>query len=464
MYKPKTHIHFTGIGGIGMSGLAIILHEQGFQISGCDVDHNQKSIHFLKSLGCAIHQGNNTPECSQVPYDILVYSTAIAGSELEQARSQGIPVIHRSVMLAELMRTKWSIAITGSHGKTTTTSLIAHIFLHAQQDPTVIVGGHLQSLGTNAYWGKGPVLIAEADESDRSFLNLSPTIAVVTNIDLEHVETYRDIHDLKESFKTFLNRLPFYGKAVVCLDDEHAASLLTEIPCTVHTYGTTHKADVFATNITLLAQQTEFTLWHHGQQLGLITSTLAGHHNMLNALAAISVALEFGIAFKDIAQALACFPGVERRFTLRGTYKGAHIFDDYGHHPREIHNTLIVARRRAEGKLIVIFQPHRYTRTHRLWNDFIETFIMHAPDQLIITDIYGAFEQPIEGVCSQNLVKDLQTRNPALNVSYVPYNQNFSHLIERLDGHIAHNDLVLLLGAGKLTLLPNHLSILSHTA
>lgn len=453
MYKKKAHIHFVGIGGIGMSGIAQILAYQGYTISGCDLDLEQKSIVDLKKIGCTIFKGNNTPQCAACNADILVYSSAVHANnpEITQAQERGIPTISRALMLAELMRTKYSVAIGGSHGKTTTTSLISHILIEACMDPTVVIGGHLKNISANARIGKGDFLVAEADESDRSLLHLQATLAVVTNIDLEHLETYKDLDDVKDTFVRFLNNLPFYGKAFVCIDDENIKSLLPIPHIKTVKYGLTDNADIFAQDVQLEPDHSTFTVFEkNNNQLGSIHLNMPGRHNILNALAAIALSLDVGIPFATIAHALQSFKGIERRFCFLGTYKGAEIFDDYGHHPKEIYNTLLVAQKRAKNKLNVVFQPHRYTRTQRLWNDFIDVFAQSSIDNLIITDIYPASEKPIATVNSQRLVQELKQANPHLNVHYAPYSADFQAIQQQLTPSIAENDLVLLLGAGKM--------------
>lgn len=459
MYNKKAHIHFVGIGGIGMSGIATILKYQGYEISGCDSDLDQQSVRNLRSLGCSVHQGNNTPACNDPAIDILVYSSAIKAQnpEILAAQERGIPTIPRALMLAELMRTKYSIAIGGSHGKTTTTSLISHILIEAHKDPTIIIGGHLKSISTNARWGEGDFLVAETDESDRSLLHLQATLAVVTNIDLEHLETYKDIDDIKDTFKQFLNNLPFYGKAIVCIDDANVRSLLPLPHIKTIKYGLDTSADFYAQDIQLEADHSIFTVWHKQQCLGSVTFAMPGRHNVLNSLAAIAVANDVEIPFSTIAAALKSFKGVERRFSYRGSFQGAEIFDDYGHHPNEILNTLLVARKRTQKKLIVVFQPHRYTRTDKLWNDFVTTLAESKVDSLIITDIYPASEQPIPGITSQNLVKAVEQLNPNIKLQYIPYDAHFDAIKAQLVGIVEAGDLVLLLGAGKITKLAEYL-------
>lgn len=461
MYKRKAHIHFVGIGGIGMSGIAQILKNQGYDISGCDADMDQQSIKDLKAAGCMIFEGNNTPACHESNPDILVYSSAIRAHnpEIVAAQARGIPTIARALMLAELMRTKYSIAISGSHGKTTTTSLVSHILMEAKLDPTVIVGGHLKNIDANARLGDGEFLVAETDESDRSVQNLHPTLAVVTNIDLEHLETYKDLDDIKQTFKRFLNNIPFYGKAFVCIDDANVRSIIPALPhIKMVKYGLDESADLYATNISLEADHSTFTV--HGKEgkiLGTITSRMLGRHNVLNTLAATAVALDLGIQFETIATAVENFKGIERRFCYKGTYQGAEIFDDYGHHPIEIYNTLLVARKRAKKKLIVVFQPHRYTRTDKLWNDFVKILSTAEIDHLIVTDIYPASEAPILNVTSENLVQAMNDLKPTFPITYIPYESDFTQIRQSISNLAHDDDLVLLLGAGKVNKLVNYL-------
>lgn len=469
MYKKKAHIHFVGIGGIGMSGIATILRNQGYSISGCDLDLEQKSILDLQALGCSIFQGNNTPHCQNLEIDILVYSSAIKAQDPEiiAAQKRGIPTISRALMLAELMRTKYSIAIAGSHGKTTTTSLISHSLLEADMDPTVVIGGHLHAISSNARLGKGDFLVAEADESDRSFLHLQATIAIVTNIDLEHLETYTDIDDIKNTFRQFLNNLPFYGRAILCVDDEHVRSLLPMPHLKIISYGIENKsADIQARAIDLQPDHTLFTVWSEQEKrsLGNVRLAMPGMHNVLNALAAIALAQDLGIPFATTSRALESFKGVDRRFSYRGTYKTSVIFDDYGHHPNEIRQTLLVARRRTRGKLMVVFQPHRYSRTHALWDEFVNTLLSHPIDELILTDIYAASEPPIAEITSENLVKALRMRNPAFNITYVPFERLLPQIQHTATDFTDTENLILFLGAGKITKLSTALAKLSDSA
>lgn len=455
MYKKRAHIHFMGIGGIGMSGIATILRHQGYTVSGCDADSTQNTIKKLHAIGCLIQDGHNGTLCHDPSITTLVYSSAIQQNnpEIQHAIARNIPIIPRALMLAELMRTKYSIAIAGAHGKTTTTSLIAHILIEAEQDPTVIIGGMLKNISHNARIGTGDFLVAEADESDRSFLHLYPTIAVVTNIDNEHLDTYSNIDDIKNTFTQFLSNIPFYGKAIVCIDDPHLQSILPITHIKTIKYGLTPAiADIYAHNIILEPTKSQFTvsIAEDSTPLGTITLSMPGRHNILNALAAIAVAQDLEVPFDAIANALHSFQGVERRFTYRGTYQGALVFDDYGHHPTEIYHTLKMARIRSNGKLIVVFQPHRYSRTQHLWHDFIKVFVESDIDHLIITDIYAASEHAIPHITSQALTNALQKESPRCSITYVPYDKEWREIQNTIHHLAQENDLILALGAGSI--------------
>ena len=487
MHTKKSHIHFVGIGGIGMSGIATILKQSDYTISGCDPDTDQDTVTQLRHLGCKVYKNNNSPECNDVTIDVLVYipmyanTIPVVTAEIAQAQLRGIPTISRARMLAELMRTKYSIAIAGSHGKTTTTSLISHILIASNMDPTVVIGGQLKNLSSNARKGDGDFLVAEADESDRSFLQLHATVAVITNIDVEHLETYADLDDIKQSFTQFINNLPVHGKAIVCVDDENIRSIMPFEHIKTISYGIEQQADFVARNITLNADHSVFDVYtnsfspsfdtffedkkHSGRavrtgtkKLGTIKLPMPGIHNVYNALAAITLAQELGINFATIAQSLASFGGVARRFSFHGTYKGAEIFDDYGHHPKEIENTLIVARKRARNKLTVVFQPHRYTRTQKLWDDFLNTFAKSTIDHLIITDIFSAGEYPILDISSERLVGELSQLNPPFTIQYIPFTDDFTQLKSAIAASVGQNDLLLFLGAGKVHLIADEIA------
>jgi UDP-N-acetylmuramate--alanine ligase len=465
MYKKQLHIHFMGIGGIGMSGIAYVLRCQGYRVSGCDIDIHQKSIATLQHVGCEVADHHYSSLCLDPSIDILVYSSAISLNhpEVVHAQKRGALVIPRARMLAEIMRTKYSIAVAGSHGKTTTSSMIAHILLHAQYDPTIIIGGHIKHPvshehnttyqaphATNARYGHGDFLVAEADESDRSFLYFNPTFALVTNIDLEHLDTYKNIDDVVATYKQFLHNIPFYGIAFMCTEDPIIQSILPLDHIKTVTYGLNKQASIRAEQVAIKPSTSTYTVFHKNQELGEITLHVPGTHNVLNSLGAIAVTQELGIPFCTIASALASFAGVERRFSYCGTYKGAELFDDYAHHPTEIEQCLNVARRMTRGKLHVIFQPHRFSRTYHLWDNFIQTFSNASIDTLAITDIYPASEAPIEHVTSQQLVNALNHHKKTVYATYIPLNENFASIIQHIDHTVQPDDLVLLLGAGQI--------------
>lgn len=458
MYKQREHLHFMGIGGIGMSGIAEILKLQGYTVSGCDNGTNGKIIQHLKDIGCTIYDCHEKEHIHQA--DVLVYSSAVdqKNPEVIAALEKGIPVIPRAIMLAELMRTKYSVAVSGAHGKTTTTSMIAHILIEAQKNPTVIIGGVLKNIGANAQLGDGNLLIAEADESDRSLLYLNPSMAIVTNIDAEHLDTYADIDDIKQTFKNFLGRLPFYGKAFLCIDDPHVRSILPLPHISTVKYGFSTKANIIGDIVELAKSQSVFDVYQKNmkegqgiQKFGRVTLNMPGEHNVLNALAAISMSLELDVAFEQIASALQNFNGVERRFEFKGMFKGAEIFDDYGHHPTEIKNTLGLAQRRKQRKLHVIFQPHRYSRTEKLWDDFVTIFAQqnkgYKVDSLYITDIYPASESPIPGITSHHLIEAIKMKNPELKACYIKSYEEASLSIQNA---IQEGDLLITIGAGKV--------------
>ncbi|MFH0898285.1 MAG: UDP-N-acetylmuramate--L-alanine ligase [bacterium] len=456
MYKLRERLHFMGIGGIGMSGIAEILRLQGYTVSGCDTGAGSKTIEHLKEIGCQIfdcHDANHIHDA-----DVLVYSSAInqKSPEVLAALEKGIPVIPRAIMLAELMRTKYSVAVSGAHGKTTTTSMISHILIEAQKNPTVIIGGVLKNIAANAQLGAGEFLVAEADESDRSLLYLNPTIAVVTNIDKEHLDTYKDIDDIKDTFKHFLARLPFYGKAILCIDDPHIRSILPLPHIGTVKYGFSPMADVRGVIVELTKMQSMFDVFVkksekiEAQKLGRFVVNMPGEHNVLNALAAISLALEFEVSVEKIAHALESFHGVERRFEFKGMFKGVEVFDDYGHHPTEIKNTLNIAYKRKQKKLHVIFQPHRYTRTEKLWEDFVTLFANHEGyviDTLLMTDIYPASEAPIANITSKNLIDAIKAKNPVLCAEYC---SSSDEVVKFIRNNVQEGDLLITIGAGKV--------------
>ena len=440
-----------------MSGIAQILKQQGYTVSGCDESKDSKIISDLKEIGCQIHHGHNRDHIKDV--DVLVYSSAVnkQNPEIMAAFEKGIPIIPRAIMLAELMRMKYGVAVSGSHGKTTTTSMISHILIEADLDPTVIIGGVLKNISANAKLGEGNLLIAEADESDRSLLYLNPSFAVVTNIDIEHLDTYKDLNDIKQTFKDFLARLPFYGKAFLCIDDANIQSILPLPHISTIKYGLSKKAAIMGKIIELKKAESIFEVHDNKNKklLGQIKLNMPGEHNIVNSLAAIALSLELDLPFEKIKKALNSFKGIERRFEFKGTFKGADIFDDYGHHPTEIKNTLKIAQKRTLKKLKVIFQPHRFTRTQKLWDEFVNVFATHNNiDTLYLTDIYPASEIPISDITSENLVKAIKAKNPNLKVFYY---STYEQITENIKNNLDNGDLLLTVGAGKVNLIGEEL-------
>jgi len=445
MYGKIEKIHFVGIGGIGMSGIAEVLLNLGYKVSGSDLRESD-TTERLRGLGGQIAIGHAAENLTNV--DVVVTSTAVQtdNPEVIEARRRMIPVIPRAEMLAELMRMKYGIAIAGTHGKTTTTSMVATVLTHAGIDPTIVIGGKLNTLGSNAKLGKGDFLVAEADESDGSFLKLSPSIAVVTNIDADHLDYYEGgIEQIKATFVEFINKIPFYGLAILCLEDRNIAEIIPLIKKRFMTYGLSSQADLRATHVKLEGFQTTFTAHYKGYRLGDITFQMPGSHNVLNALACTAVALELDVPFDKIQEGFAQFGGVGRRFTVKGEKNGIMVVDDYGHHPVEIRATLSAARNGwPERRLVVAFQPHRYSRTKELFNDFVTCF--YDADVLILTDIYAASEQPIPGVSSEHLADEVR-RHGQRDVTYVA---DRTTLPDYLAGVVKEGDIVITLGAGNI--------------
>jgi len=462
MYK-KNHLHFVGINGIGMSGIAKILHKEGYTVSGCDLASDKSNVQELIESSCQISNQHGSTICNDPSISIVVYSSDIAydNTELVAARKKKIPTVKRAVILAEIMRTKFSIGVAGSHGKTTTTSLIAHILIEADFDPTVIVGGVLNNINNNARHGVGKYAVVEADESDRSLLLLPVTLGIITNIDFEHTNIYENIDDVAETFKTYLEQLPFYGKAIISTDDINIAKILPHLSCQTITYGTTNQAQIQAVNIKLNADNSYFDIIDNktNSLLGSIYIPMPSMYNVLNAIAAIATALEIDIPFRTIAKSLTTFKGIDRRFTYKGTMvtPTVEIFDDYGHHPTEIFNSLITAQRKTKNKLIVVFQPQRYTRTYHLWDEFVKVFATSEIDHLILTDIYPANEAPIENITTERLANEIQKLANHMKVQYISFDQNLEKIKEYIEDIIDDNDLVLLLGAGKINMLAEKL-------
>ncbi len=443
MYGKIRKIHFVGIGGIGMSGIAEVLLNLGYQVSGSDLRESEINRR-LTELGGTIHYGHRGENLGEA--DVVVTSTAVRADnpEVYEAHRRLIPVIPRAEMLAELMRMKYGIAVAGTHGKTTTTSMVATVLSHGGIDPTSVIGGRLDLLGSNAKLGQGKFLVAEADESDGSFLHLSPTIAIVTNIDADHLDYYRDLAQIKDTFVDFINKVPFYGLAVLCLDDPNIQEIIPRVRKRFTTYGLSSQADVRATAIEHRQGMTSFKVHHRDETLGTISFRMPGRHNVLNALAAVAVAMELDLPFATIAEGFRDFGGVQRRFQVKFDEQGIMVVDDYGHHPVEIKATLAAARSGWDRRVIAVFQPHRYSRTRALKEDFETAF--YQADHLIVTDIYAAGEEPDPEVNSEALTRGI-TEHGHKDVHYI---SDFNAIAAHLRSVIRPGDIVITLGAGNV--------------
>ncbi|MCK5800998.1 MAG: UDP-N-acetylmuramate--L-alanine ligase [Deltaproteobacteria bacterium] len=453
MFKGRVkRIHFVGIGGIGMSGIAEVLLNLGFEVSGSDLRESDTTRRLI-DLGGSLQTAGHAPT-HVAGAEVVVISSAVKqdNPEVVEARRLAIPVIPRAEMLAELMRMKYGIAVAGSHGKTTTTSLISAICDAAKIDPTVVIGGKVNALGSNARLGQGEYLLAEADESDGSFLSLSPTIAVVTNIDPEHMDHYGTIDKLKETFVTFVNKIPFYGLAVLCLDSPNVQSVLPQVDRRFVTYGTTSQADYSLKDVEAQGLKTLFTPLRHGEALAPITLNMVGLHNVLNALAAIAVAEELDIDYEVIRAALNDFNGVQRRFTVRGEVDGIMVVDDCGHHPTEIRATLSGARAAAarsgedgaDRRVVAIFQPHRYTRVRDQFEGFATAF--YDADVVLMTEICPAGEAPLAGISGEKLCAAIHEHGHRDVTLFPSHDALFETLLQRVEP----GDLVITLGAGDV--------------
>lgn len=447
MFRGKVrHIHFVGIGGSGMNGIAQVLLNLGFTITGSDIKENQ-TTKKLSEMGAKVFIGHR-PE-NVIGADVVVYSSAVSPDniEIKRAREAGIPIIPRGEMLAELMRFKYGIAISGSHGKTTTTSMVGTILACTGYDPTVVIGGKLEAFGSNAKLGRGEFIVTESDESDGSFLKLTPTIVSINNIDLEHVGFYSSIDDIKDAFVQFANKVPFYGAVALNIDDENVKSILPRIEKKVIKFGLSKDADVKAHNIRLKDGRYVFKV----NDLGEIHLSIPGKHNIYNALAAISICLELNVPFCVIKQSLENFKNANRRFEIK--YDGEiTVVDDYAHHPTEIEATVKAARDMFKGRrLLVIFQPHRYSRTYALFNKFVE--VLSSVDELILTDIYPAGEKNIYNVSGEDLFREIKIKNP--NTLFA---KSVEEAFEISLKEIKKGDVVLVLGAGSITKLAQEIS------
>ena len=448
MFAKIQRIHFVGIGGIGMSGIAEVLLTLGYKVSGSDLRESSVTKR-LATLGALIFIGHRAENVTGS--ETVVTSSAIArdNPEIHASRMQKIPVIPRAEMLAELMRLKYGIAVAGMHGKTTTTSMVAAVLAAGGLDPTVVVGGRVDALGSNARLGKSQYLVAEADESDRSFLKLSPILSIVTNIDREHMDCYRDMDDVDQAFVDFMNRVPFYGAVIACIDNERLATLLPRLERRVINYGTSEKAEFRARVIDAAVKATEgaprsrFEVANHGKKIGEFSLHVPGHHNILNATAAVAAGIGLDVPAEKIAEALTQFRGVDRRFQLKGVAAGIAVVDDYGHHPTEIRATLAAASQCGYRKVHVIFQPHRYTRTRDLADEFATAF--GDADTLQVLDIYPASEDPIPGITAESLVQRIRSAG-----ADVHYAASFEDAVNSATQRAESGDLVLTLGAGSV--------------
>jgi len=443
MKRKIGHIHFVGIGGIGMSGIAEVLLNLGYTVSGSDIGRTDITERLI-SLGATVsyeHRSANVGDAG-----VVVTSTAVRedNPEVMEAHSGNIPVIPRAEMLAELLKMKFSIAVSGCHGKTTTTSIISTVLAYGGLDPTMVIGGRLDSIGSNARLGDGEVIVAEADESDGSFLKLSPSISVITNIDREHLDYYLDIGEIKDAFIQFANSVPFYGSTILCNDCVNVKDILPRIKRRVITYGVSEQSDYRATDIAFEGMESRYQLHHRGELLGDISIRAPGLFNVYNSMAAVAVARELDLAFSTIREGLRSYAGVHRRLEIKGEVAGITVVDDYGHHPTEIEATLAAARRVWSGRLVVVFQPHRYTRTQALFDDFAGAF--HDADSLIITDIYAASEKEIKGVNAISLCRKIRDGGH----EDTGYLSSFDEIVQHLVASVGPGDVVITLGAGDV--------------
>ena len=456
-FRNFQRIHLVGIGGIGMSGIAEVLLTLGYSVSGSDTKPSTITKR-LQDLGAVIHEGHKAGNVEGA--HVVVTSSAIKSDnpEVVEAHKRKIPVIPRAEMLAELMRLKYGIAVGGAHGKTTTTSLVASILTAAHLDPTFVVGGKVNQAGTTARLGRGEYFVVEADESDRSFLLFAPVVAVVTTIDREHLDQYSSLEDIQEAFVQFVNRVPFYGAAILCLDEPNVQAIIPSVKRPILTYGTSSQADLVISDIQLEGFSSEFRLTYKGEDLGMFRlAHPPGIHNVRNAAAAAAVALYLNVPTELIRQGLAKFAGVGRRFDIKGTVNEITVIDDYGHHPAEIRATLEAARGCKFSRLLVLFQPHRYSRTQHLWEEFTRAF--NQADLLVLTDIYAASEAPIPGISSETLAAAIREAGHK-NVHYV---RSMQASIEFLLKNARPGDGILTVGAGNVSRASNELMLLLGT-
>jgi UDP-N-acetylmuramate--alanine ligase len=443
MFGKIKRIHFVGIGGIGMSGIAEVLLNLGYKISGSDLRFSEVTEH-LQGLGASIVEGHRAENVGQA--EVVVTSSAVHDDnpEVMAAYEKKIPVIRRAEMLAELMRMKIGIGIAGTHGKTSTTSMIGQVLTRAGMDPTLVIGGKVRYLGSNAKLGTGQYLVAEADEFDRSFLKLAPVIAVITTIEAEHLDCYRDLDEIKNAFVEFANKVPFYGAIIACLDERGVQAIMPRLEKRCITYGLSSQAELQARNIRFDGMRTDYEVHNGKGLLGIINLNVPGVHNVKNSLAAVAVGLDLEIPFEMIAGALAEFNGVYRRFEIKGERKGALVIDDYGHHPTEIEATLKAAKDAFSRRVVAVFQPHLFSRTRDFYNEFGGAFFQ--ADVLVVTDVYPAREAPIEGVTGELIAKAAKDKGHR-NVHYVADKRLIPDELEKL---VKPNDIVITLGAGDI--------------
>ncbi|MBD3182621.1 UDP-N-acetylmuramate--L-alanine ligase [Candidatus Poribacteria bacterium] len=443
MFGKTKRIHFVGIGGVSMSGIAEVLLNQGFQVSGSDIRQSE-TTERLKNMGMDIYIGHSADNLGDS--DVLVFTSTVppTNPEIVSAKERKIPVIPRIEMLAELMRLKFSIAIAGTHGKTTTTAMVASILEHGGLDPTVADGGIITGLGSNIRLGGSEFMVVEADEAYGSIHKVSASIAVVTNIDNDHLDYYQNMEAIKKAFLDYINRIPFFGVAILCLDEENIQELIPNIEKRFMTYGIETQAEFTASDIQVAGTGSTYTANRDGQPLGKIKIKLPGRHNVSNSLAAVAVGVELDIPFEKIAEGLEAFPGVRHRFELLGDVNNILVIDDYGHHPTEIRATLNAARETYDRRLIAIFQPHRYSRVSLLADDFARCF--YQADILIVTEIYSALEEPIEGTSGEKLAEAAKKYGHK-NVIYIPDKEDIPHLVCDM---AESGDLIITLGAGDI--------------
>lgn len=449
VYSKLKHIHMVGIGGTGMNGIAEVLLNLGYKVSGSDLQQNE-ATQRLRKLGAKIWKGHKPEHIHGA--DVVVISSAIKKDnvEVEEAKRLKIPLIPRAEMLAELMRLKMGIAVAGSHGKTSTTSMIGQVLEQAGLDPTIIVGGRLNTVGAHGKLGEGSFIVAEADESDRSFLYLSPFIAVLTNLDEEHLDQYKTVEEIKKTFVSFANKVPFYSPVILCLDDPNLQSLIPSLERRIITYGFSAQADIYAQEQTFKDFSSTSTIYWKGEKLGTLRLNVPGIHSIYNAMAAVAVGLDIDIPISTILRGLESYQGIGRRFELKKTINNIMIIEDYAHHPTEIKATLDAAKKGWSRRTLVVFQPHRYSRLFQLMKKFATSF--NQADSLIITEIYPAGEDPIPGISGEKLFQEIQLFGHK-NVLFEPELERLPCLLKKL---AKPDDIIFILGAGNISrIIPN---------